>query len=129
MTGVPESGAVENALGNRVGDHCTRPSADDIGDGPANRGQGRSRGGIVRLARPCRCRMASGHDRQCVGECTEYIFGANVGELDLEPESLRPVTEEVTVAEQVEWGELQLIAAQPRLDGDIGPDTGGLARC
>ena len=73
--------------------------------------------------------MAGCHDRQRVGERTECLFGANVGELDLKSESLGSVTDEFAVAEQVEWGELQLIAAQPRLDGDIGPDTRGLAGC
>ena len=51
----------------------------------------------------------------------------NVGDLDGEPEQLRAVPEEVGIAEQVECGEFQLIPAQPRRDGDIGPDTRGFA--
>ena len=127
MTGMPESGAVENALGDRIGDDRAGPPGDDVGDRLADRGKSCVRAGMVRLARPRRCRMAGCHDRQCVGESAECIFGANVGELDVKSESLRPVAEEVAVAKQVEWRELQLIAAQPRLDGDIGPDTRGLA--
>ncbi len=71
--------------------------------------------------------VAGGHDRQSVGERSGCVLGANVGDLDVEPESLRPVAEEVAIAEQVECRELQLISAQPRLDGDIGPDTRGFA--
>jgi predicted protein tyrosine phosphatase len=55
--------------------------------------------------------MAGSHDRQRVAKRAESIFGANVGELDLESESLRALVEEITIAEQVEWRELQLVAA------------------
>ncbi len=65
--------------------------------------------------------------RQGVGECRERILGANFGELDIQPERFRPVAEEVAIAEQVEWRQLQFIPAQPRLDGDVGPDTRGFA--
>ena len=44
-----------------------------------------------------------------------------------EPEQLRAVPEKVGIAKQVEGGELQLIAAQPRREGDVGPDTRGFA--
>ena len=47
----------------------------------------------------------------------------NVGEPDVQPERFRPVTQQVAIAEQVEWRELQFSSAQPRLDGDVGPDT------
>ena len=36
MAGMPESGAVEHALGNRIGDNRARPSGDDIADRLAN---------------------------------------------------------------------------------------------
>ena len=115
MAGMPESGAVEHALGNRIGDDRAGPSGDDIADRLADRGDGGVRAGVVGLAGPRRGRMAGGHDRQCVGERSERILGADVGELDLKSESLRPVAEEVAVAEQVECRELQLMrgAATP----------------
>ena len=60
-------------------------------------------------------------------ERSRRVLGANVGKLDVEPERLGPVREEVAIAEQIECRELQLIPAQPRLDGDIGPDARGFA--
>jgi hypothetical protein len=71
--------------------------------------------------------VAGGHDRQCIGEGGSRVLGVDVGDLDGEPEQPGAVPEELGIAEQVECGECQLIAAQPRRDGDIGSDTRGFA--
>ena len=101
---------------------AARP-AGDVGDRLTDRGQRRLRAAVIGLARPRRCGMAGGHDRQCVGECSGRILGPDVGERHVESERLGAVTEVVAIAEQIECGKLQFIAAQPRLDRDVGPDT------
>src|SRR5260370_16257548 len=100
VAGLPKSGAVENALGNWIGDNRTGSSGDDIADRLTNRGYGRVRTGAIRSAR-LRCRrMAGGYDRQGIRECSESIFGANVGDFDLKSESFPPVPEQVAIPEQ-----------------------------
>ena len=72
--------------------------------------------------------MAGGHDRQCVRERAAAASSARTSaSLTSSPSALRAVDQEVAIAEQVECRELQLVAAQPRLDGDIGPDARGFA--
>ena len=51
MAGMPKSGAVEHALGDRIGDDRAGPSGDDIADRLADRGDGRVRAGVIGLAR------------------------------------------------------------------------------
>ncbi len=82
MTGMAESGAVKHALGDRIGDDRAGLPCDDVGDGLTNRSQGRVCTGVIGLARLRGCRMAGGHDRQCVLKCTERLFSANVGDLN-----------------------------------------------
>ena len=91
MTGMPESGAVKNALGDGIGNDCAGPSRDDIADRLTNGGQGGVRTGIVRLTGPSGLSVAGGHDRQCLRKRGDCIFGAYLGELDLMSESLRTV--------------------------------------
>ena len=76
-------------------------SGDNIGDSLPNGGHDCLRTGAVWLARPRSRRMAGGHDRQRAGECLEGVFGTNIGEFDVQSESLRPMIEEITVAEQI----------------------------
>src|SRR6202011_6036813 len=102
MSGMLETGAIEHALGDRIGDDRTGPSGGDVTTRLTNRGDRGARTGMVRPAGPRRRGMAGGHDRQGVRECIERIFGANVGEPEVEPEFLCPVSEEVAIAEQVE---------------------------
>ena len=83
MAGMPESGAVEHALGDRIGDDRAGPPGDDVADRLTNGGHRGVRAGVVRLAGLRGRRLAGRHDRQGVGECVERILGANVGEPDL----------------------------------------------
>ena len=111
MTGMGESGAVEHALGNRVGDHSSGPSGDDIADRLPNRGDRCIGTGVIGSARQCRRRLAGGDDRQRVREGTERIRRPNIGELDLQSKSPCAFTDGVAIAEQIERGELQLMPA------------------
>src|SRR5258708_39755707 len=95
MAGMAEAGAVEDALGNRIGDDRAGPTGDHVADGLANRGHGGGGAGVVRLARPRGRRLAGSDDGQRVRKYIERILGTSVGEFDVQSESLRPIAEEV----------------------------------
>ena len=77
-----------------------------------------------------RGRGAAGrHDRQRMRERGGGVLGLDIGELDVEAERLGAVIEQIAIAEQVEWRKFKLIAAQPGLDGDVGPDACRFAQC
>jgi hypothetical protein len=82
---------------------------------------------MVRLAGLRRGTLASGHDGQRVRESSSRIFSAYVGSLDVEPESFRPMLQEIAIAEQVESWELQFLTMQPGREGDVRPYTCGFA--
>ena len=59
MAGMPEAGAVEHALGDRIGDDGAGASGGDVGDRLADRGERRLRAAVDRAgpaapSRPCR---------------------------------------------------------------------------
>src|SRR6266700_5875648 len=128
MTGMPKAGAIENLLGDRVGDDSAGASGGDIGDRVADGGERRFRAGLVRLAGLRRRDVASANNGQSAGERGDRLFRGDVGEIDVQSEDLCAPCDEVAVAEQVECRELQFIAAQPCLDGDVGPDACGFAQ-
>ena len=65
MAGMTEAGAVQHALGDRVGDDGAGPSGPDMVDRLANGSERGACAGRVRLARPRGCGFARRHDRQC----------------------------------------------------------------
>src|SRR5882724_2166881 len=98
MAGMPESGAVEHALGDRIGDDRAGPPRNHIADGLTNRGRGSFRAGTVGSPRLRRCRMTGAHNRQGVGKYTERIFSVSVGEIYLQAEGRCPLMEKVAIA-------------------------------
>ena len=106
VAGMAESGAVEHALGDRIGDDGAGPSSDDIVDRLTDRGQMLRRRWCRRDA-PGRAVAGwpVGDHRQGLGECGVTLFGAGVGEIRRSiPEALRALREEGAVAEQIEGG-------------------------
>src|ERR1700731_1614758 len=101
-----EAGAIQNALGDRVGDDRAGPPGGDVADRLADRGKRSMRTALIRPAGPRGRSMAGGHHRQRLGERAGRGFGADVCELNLEAESLGPPIEQVAISKQVEWREL-----------------------
>ncbi len=129
VAGMTESGAVEHALGDRVGDDGAGPSAPHMVDGLANGGQRSGRAGIVGLSGARGGDFAGRHHRQCFRECRARFLRRGIGELDLQSQDFRPLGEEGAVAEQIEWRKVELVTPQPCGEGDVGADARGLAGC
>ena len=89
VAGMAESGAVEHALGDRIGDDGAGSSAPDMVDGMADGGQRGVRAGFVGLA-GARGGVFAGRDHgQCFANAAPRILGAGVGEFDLQAQSFR----------------------------------------
>ena len=128
VAGMFESGAVEYALSDRVGDNGAGATGHDIGDGVADRGDRGGGAALVRAARLGGDGMTVGDHRQRVGEQVCGGVGGCGAGVERDAEQARAAFDKVLVADQVERRKLQLIAAQPRRNGDVGPDAGRFAK-
>ena len=129
VAGMAEAGAVEHALGDRVGDDGAGSPAPDMVDRVANGGQRSGRAGIVGLSGARGGDFARRHHGQGFRECRARFLRDGIGELDLQSQDFRSLGEEGAIAEQIERRKVQLIAPQPGREGDIGADARGLAGC
>ena len=129
VAGMAESGAVQHALGDRVGDDGAGSTAPDMVDGLANGGQRGGRAGIVGLSGARGGDFAGRHHGQRFRKCRARFLRDGIGKLDLQSQDFRSLGEERAIAEQIERRKVELVAPQPRCEGDVGADARGLAGC
>ena len=116
MAGMPESGAVEHALGNRIGDNRARPSGQDIARPP---GEWKRWLPSALVSSGCPgCAVAAwpvattGRASANASIASSARTSAN---LTFSPSAVARSCEELEIAEQVECRKLQFIPAQPGL--------------
>ena len=129
VAGMAEAGAVQHALGDRIGDDGAGSPAPDMVDRVANGGQRRVRAGIVGLSGARGGDFAGRDHGQGFRKCRARFLGHGIGKLDLQSQDFRALGEERAIAEQIERRKVQLTAPQPGGKGDIGADARRLAGC
>ena len=124
--GSAKPGAVEHALGDRIGDHRARRAGDHVGDRAPDR---RDRGRRARCVRPA----GFGRDRDGRSERPEARpqrprrRHRRLDDLDrdVEPEPRRAACQEVRIGQHIERGERQLARRRQAISVMSGPMPAG----
>ena len=126
MAGMTEAGAVEHALGDRIGDNSAGAAGHDVGDRLTDGSGGGGGAGGIGLSGRRGGGLAAAHDRQRVARTRRWRPRRGPRQARLSrPRAVARCAKQVAIADQIEGGQLQFIAAQPRHDRDVGPDARG----
>ena len=130
VAGMPEPGAVQHALCNRVGDDSRRPSGDHVADGVTNRAD---RGMRRCCASGCPGCAVAAWPVATTGKASGNVATASSARtsfsLTSKPRSAARLPRKSRSPSQIECRKFQLVPPQPRSDRDIRPDAGRFAQC
>ncbi len=128
VAGLGEAGAVEDILGDRIGDEGGGPSGQHVGDRAVDGGERRRRAAGVRTAGLRGDGDPDIDHRQGGAERRRGRARLDHGERDIEPEVLGPLGQEFRISEEVESRKRELRAPPPGRQGDVGADPRRLAQ-